>query len=237
MRGCRAATRSLAHAPSFGGGAVVMATGVVSLCFHTSGPQWLSRSLFAVAAVVWAALMLVVIGRALTDRRRWADEAGAASSLTLAAGTAVLGSRLAASGRTGLATALLAAGTLLSSIFLPPVLRRRPIATGGTDLLVCVVPQSLAALAARLARMTHQRWELYAAAAAYALGLVAYAVTVRRFELRQILTGAGDQRARRGGDLGGPHCRSAPRPRPGAGGLRNIGTKTGAKPSLALVGG
>ena len=170
-----------------------MATGVVSLCFHTTGPQWLSRSLFAVAAVVWAVLMAVVIGRVFTDRPRWADEAGAASSLTLAAGTAVLGSRLAAAGRTGLAAGLLAAGTLLWAVFLPPVLRRRPAPAVGTNLLVCVVPQALAVLAARLARMTSQRWELYAAATAFALGMVAYGMTVRRFDLRQILTGAGDQ--------------------------------------------
>ena len=108
MRGGSPAIRRLTRTPSFGGGAVVMATGVVSLCFHTTGPQWLSRSLCAVAAAVWAVLMASVVAGAFTDHRRWADEAGAASSLTLAAGTAVLGSRLAAAGDTGLATGLLA---------------------------------------------------------------------------------------------------------------------------------
>ncbi|HZE34184.1 MAG TPA: hypothetical protein VE198_22460, partial [Actinoallomurus sp.] len=125
---------------------------------------------------------------------------------------------------TGLAVALLAAGTLLWVIFLPPVLRRWPIATAGTDLLVCVVPQALAVLAARLARVTSQRWELYAAATAFALGLVAYGMTVRRFDLRQILTGAGDQWVLAGAlaisALAGAELEEsalvAPRPRPGA---------------------
>ena len=33
--------------------------------------------------------------------------------------------------------------------------------------------------------MTFQRWELHAAAAAFALGLVAYGMTVRRFDTRR----------------------------------------------------
>jgi hypothetical protein len=217
VRGGRAATRSLAHAPSFGGGAVVMATGVVSLCFHTSGPPWLSRSLFAVAAVVSAVLMLIVIGRALTDRHRWADEADAASSLTLAAGTAVLGGRLATARRTGLATALLAAGTLLWAILLPPVLRRRPIAAAGTDLLACVVPQSRT-------RRTPRTGDPPAVGA------------VRRVRpppdphrRGRPARSPGRSSGRASLPLGSPaETRSR--------GLRNIGTKTDAKPSLALVG-
>jgi tellurite resistance protein TehA-like permease len=187
------AIRWLARVPSFSGGAVVMATGVVSLCFHTTGPRWLSRLLLAVAAAVWAVLMTVFLTRALTDRERWAHEAGLPSALTLVAGTAVLGSRLSAADRPGLAQALMAAGVVLWAILLPPVLRRWSTPTVGTSLLVCVAPQALAVLAARVARGTGQQWELYVAAAAYALGLVAYAMVVRRFDFRQVLGGAGDQ--------------------------------------------
>lgn len=185
--------RRLARGPSFGGGAVVMATGVVSLCFHDTGPQWLSLALLVIAAAVWAVLIIVFLARAVTDRARWVHEAGLPSALTMAAGTAVLGSRLSAAGHPLPAEIMLAGGALLWAVLLPPVLRRWRTPAVGTSLLVCVVPQALAVLAARLAHETGHRWELYAAAAAYALGLVAYGMAVSRFDLRQILGGAGDQ--------------------------------------------
>ncbi|WP_405151204.1 hypothetical protein OG589_19965 [Sphaerisporangium sp. NBC_01403] len=65
--------------------------------------------------------------------------------------------------------------------------------TVGTNFLVCVAPQALAVLAAQLARGTGQRWEMYAAAAAFVLGLVLYGVVVCRFDFRQVVLGEGDQ--------------------------------------------
>lgn len=170
-----------------------MATGVVSLCLDTTGPRWLSRLLLAVAAAVWAVLIAVFLVRPVIDPSRWTRETRLPSALTLVAGTGVLGSRLSAAGRPGLAEFLLAAGAALWLVLLPPVLRRWTRPTVGTSLLVCVAPQSLAVLAARLARGSGQRWELYAGAVAYVFGLLAYPLTVRRFDLRQITRGAGDQ--------------------------------------------
>jgi tellurite resistance protein TehA-like permease len=170
-----------------------MATGVVSLCLNTTGPRWLSRLLLAIAAAVWAVLIAAFVTRPVTDPGRWARETRLPSALTLAAGTAVLGSRLSAAGRPGIAEILLATAAALWLVLLPTVLRRWRTPTVGTSLLVCVAPESLAVLAARLARGTGQRWELYAGAAAYAIGLAAYVMAVRRFDLRQVTRGAGDQ--------------------------------------------
>ncbi|MGH3380418.1 MAG: hypothetical protein ACRDP6_37350 [Actinoallomurus sp.] len=191
--GCRVAIERLARAVSPGAGAAVMAGGVVSLCFSATGSSWLSWPLFAAAAMVWVVLVAVFVTRLLTDSGRWRSEAALPSALTLVAGTAVLGTRLAEAGRPGLAQGLLVVGVALWVILLPQVLAHWSTPTLGTSFLVCVAPQALAVLAARLARGAGQRWEMYAAAAAFVLGLMLYGVVVCRFDFRQVVLGEGDQ--------------------------------------------
>jgi tellurite resistance protein TehA-like permease len=160
-------------------GAVVMASGVVSLCFSTMGVLWLSRPLFAAAALIWIVLAAVQVTRLFSDPARCFEEIRCPAALTLVAGTAVLGSRLAAAGRPGYAQGLLAVGVVLLAVLLPPVLGHWPTPTVGTSFLLSVALQALAVLAARLARGGGQRWEMYVAAAFFGLGLVFYGVVVR----------------------------------------------------------
>lgn len=170
-----------------------MAGGVVSLCFSTIGPRWLSWSLFAVVAVVWVALLAIFVIRLPAEPGRWRFEAGSPSALTLAAGTAVLGSRLAGAGRPGTAHGLLVVAVVLWAVLLSPVLAHWSTPTVGTSFLVCVATQALAILTAQLARRTGHRWEMYAAAAAFVLGLALYGLVVCRFDFRQVVLGEGDQ--------------------------------------------
>ncbi|WP_329245005.1 tellurite resistance/C4-dicarboxylate transporter family protein [Actinoallomurus sp. NBC_01490] len=183
----------LAGAVPPGAGAVVMAGGIVSVCFSVTGPSWLSWSLFAVAAAVWAVLLPVLVARWCADPARWRREARLPASLTLVAGTAVLGSRSAGAGWSWPAYGLLAVAVLLCVVLLPVVLAHWSTPTVGTSFMVCVATQSLAVLTGLLARRSGQRWELYAATAAFVLGVVLYGVVASRFDLRQVIRGAGDE--------------------------------------------
>ncbi|GLY83226.1 membrane protein [Actinoallomurus iriomotensis] len=183
----------LAGAVAPSAGAVVMAGGVVSVCFSATGPSWLSWSLFAVSAAVWGGLLAIFAKRRRADPGRWRREAALPSSLTLVAGTAVLGSRLAGAGRPWLAYGLLAVAVMLWLLLLPAVLAHWSTPTVGTSFLTCVATQSLAVLAAPLARRTGQPWEVYAAAVLFLLGLVLYGVVASRFDFRQVMVGAGDE--------------------------------------------
>jgi hypothetical protein len=167
--------------------------GVVSLCFHTAGPSWLSRLLFTATAVMWVGIAVVLVARLPADPGRWVAEARVPSVLTLVAGTAVLGSRVAGAGRTGFSEGLLVIGAVLGATLLWPVLGHWSTPTVGTSFLVCVAPQALAVLVAQLARGTGERWEMYVAGAAFVLGLVLYGVVVGRFDFAQLVRGEGDQ--------------------------------------------
>jgi uncharacterized membrane protein len=95
---CIVVIKRLADAVPLGAGAAVMASGVVSSCFLTTGAHWPSWLLFGMAAMVWLALVATFVTRLLADRSRWLSEAGLPSALTLVAGTAVLGTWLSAAG-------------------------------------------------------------------------------------------------------------------------------------------
>jgi hypothetical protein len=183
----------LAGAVSPGAGAVVMAGGVVSVCFSLTGPSWLSWSLLALSALVWVMLLAVLSVRRCADPGRWRREAALPSSLTLVAGTAVLGDRLTEAGWPWPAYGLLAVAVALWAVLLPVVLAHWSAPTVGTSFLVCVATQSLAVLAGLLARRTGQSWQMYAAAVVFVFGLVLYGVVASRFDFRQVVRGAGDE--------------------------------------------
>jgi hypothetical protein len=173
-------------------GAVVMGTGIVSIDLANGGHETLSRVLLAVAATVWVGLGLLLCGRVLFDRRRARREASLPASLTGVAGTAVLGSRVTALGWEAVGVVLLVLALCLWLALVPHVLRAWTVPTVGVSFVLAVSTESLAMLAASIARREHSAWLAIAALAALALGLVAYVFVVARFDLRQLLVGHGD---------------------------------------------
>lgn len=74
-----------------------MGVGIVSIDLHLAGVASASRGPLAIAMVAWVPLGLLLTGRLVGDRMRFAGEAGPPASLTVGAATAVLGARPATS--------------------------------------------------------------------------------------------------------------------------------------------
>lgn len=184
--------RRLAFAEPPGAPAAAMAAAVLSVCFARTGPLWLSDALFGVAVVVWLALAAAFLAGLPANPVRWVARCAVPPSLTLAAATAVFGTRAALFGADGVAAGLLVAGTVLWLGLLPAVLRHWHTPTVGASFLVCVSTQALAVLAARLAARSGAAWLLLPAGAAFVLGLALYAVVLRHVDLRQVVRGHGD---------------------------------------------
>ncbi|MFR9789506.1 hypothetical protein ACL07V_12660 [Streptomyces sp. MB22_4] len=174
-------------------GAAVMATGIVSTALLLIGAETASRVALVLAAVLWVALGAGFVRRLVVDRDRWAAEARSPGALTAVAATAVLGSRLSASGRQAPAAALLALATLLWAVLLPVVVGHWRPRMPGSVFLACVATEALAAPAAALAAAEHTAWLARAALVLFWLGLVIYAFALPRFDPRQVLEGPGDQ--------------------------------------------
>jgi len=173
-------------------GAVVMGTGIVSIALSLDSSEALSRILLAVAAGVWLALGLLLVGRVLRDGTRFRLEARSPAALTGVAGTAVLGARLTVLGWDWAGAALLVIALVLWATLLTPVLSHWATPTVGVSLVLTVSTESLAVLAATLAARGHAHWLLDAALAPFVLGLAFYLFVIVRFDPRQLGVGRGD---------------------------------------------
>ncbi|MEU6878793.1 tellurite resistance/C4-dicarboxylate transporter family protein [Streptomyces sp. NPDC046712] len=173
-------------------GAVVMATGIISVGFHLTGRETLSRVLLCLAALVWVLLACDFAARLLRSRRHWAADADTPPALTAVAATTVLGVRIAFLGWTVVAEVLLAVATVLWVVLLTAVLRHLRRRMPGAVFLICVATQGLALLAATLAPSAGD-WLARAALVLFGLGLLLYLDALTRFDFRQITEGAGDQ--------------------------------------------
>jgi len=173
-------------------GAAVMGTGIVSIGLTLDHRVTLSRILLVIAAAVWIALGLLLGGRALRDRERMHQEARSPAALTGVAGTAVLGTRLTILGWSWAGIALLVIAACFWLALLAPVLRHWVTPTVGVSLVLTVSTESLAVLSAALAASERADWLLYAALAAFLLGLAFYLFVISRFDLRQLVVGRGD---------------------------------------------
>jgi tellurite resistance protein TehA-like permease len=169
-----------------------MATGIVSIGLTLVERETLSRVLLGVGIALWLGLCAVFAGRAVFSRARWIAEARSPAALTAVAGTAVLGSRLALLGVHVAAYGLLAVALCLWAGLLGPVLRHWSTPTVGVSFVLAVATESLAVLAALLAREQRIAWLAFAALALLAFGLLAYVFVLVRFDLRQLLIGHGD---------------------------------------------
>ncbi|MEU9196076.1 hypothetical protein [Streptomyces hundungensis] len=174
-------------------GAAVMATAIISIGLHLTGHEALSLAALIVAGALWLLLARDFVARLFTNRRRWSGEADTPAALTAVAATTVLGTRLSALGAHGPALALLALAAALWPGLLVAVVRhwRRPMP--GAAFLVCVATQGLGVLAATLSLAGEGDWLGWAALVALGLGLVLYVEALVRFDVGEIVAGAGDQ--------------------------------------------
>ncbi len=173
-------------------GAIVMASGIVSIDLYSGHQPVLSAILLWFAAGVWLLLAVMLSVRLAYQRDRFAREASSPAAFTGVAGTAVLGTRLAIQDYHAAAAVLLVVAGLCWAVLMVPVLRHWKTPTAGTSFLLSVATEGLAVLGATLAVSYRAGWLVSAAVAALVLGLALYAFTAARFDLRDLLTGHGD---------------------------------------------
>jgi len=173
-------------------GAVVMATGIVSIDLSSAGRETVSRLVLGIGTAVWLVLGALLVARALLDRPEVRREAMSPAALTGVAGTAVLGTRYTLLGWRWAGVALLAVALGIWLVLLGPVLRHWATPTTGGSFVLAVATEALAVLAATLATSEGARWLVDAALVPFVLGLAFYAFVIARFDWRQLLIGRGD---------------------------------------------
>lgn len=169
-----------------------MAAGILSVGLHLTGYEVLSLVALALAGALWLVLAADFTARLLADRGRFRAEADTPAALTAVAATTVLGTRLSALGWHSAAAALLALAAALWPGLLPGVVRHWRRRMPGVAFLVCVATEGLAVLGAVLAAAGRHDWLAWAALAAFCLGLLLYGAALVRFDLREVIGGAGD---------------------------------------------
>ncbi|MFD4868205.1 hypothetical protein [Streptomyces sp. NPDC058412] len=175
-------------------GAAVMAAGIISVGLYLTGYETVSLVALVLAVALWLVLAADFTARLLGDRGRFRAEADTPAALTATAATAVIGTRLSMLGWQTVAAALLALAAALWPGLLLNVVRHWGRRMPGAAFLGCVATQGLAVLAATLAAAAGRGydWLAWAALAAFCLGLVLYVAALLRFDLREVVGGAGD---------------------------------------------
>ena len=174
-------------------GGIVLACGIVSVDLNSDHQPVLSAIMLWFAAGVWLLLAVMLGMRLAYQRDRLGREARSPAAFTGAAGTAVLGTRLAIADYHVAAAALLAVAGLCWALLVVPVLRHWKAPTAGISFLLAVATESLAVLGATLAVSYRAGWLVSAAVVAHVLGLACYVFfTAARFDPRDLLTGRGD---------------------------------------------
>ncbi|MFG1811332.1 tellurite resistance/C4-dicarboxylate transporter family protein [Streptomyces sp. NPDC049040] len=176
-----------------GAGAVVMATGIISVGMRRLGHPVLSGITLVLAAVVWAVLAAAFAVRLGLDRAGWQMVAASPPGLTAIAASCVLGTRLSLLGWQTVAGILLALSAVVCPWLLVSVLRHWKGPAPGVVFLVCVAAESLAVLAITIALAEDSDWLAWAALVCCAAGIPLYAQALCRFDFREITAGAGDQ--------------------------------------------
>ncbi len=174
-------------------GAIVMSSGIVSIDLYRDHQPVVAAAMFCLAAGAWLLLAVAAGVRLLHEPHRAAREAGSPAALTSVAGSAVLGTAFAVYGYRAAAAALLALTGLAWALLLRPVLRNWTTPTVGVSFVLSVATQGLAVLGATLAVSYRAGWLLIGALALLIAGLACYAFVAARFDLRQLVTGLGDQ--------------------------------------------
>ncbi|MEU3778690.1 tellurite resistance/C4-dicarboxylate transporter family protein [Streptomyces sp. NPDC032472] len=173
-------------------GAAIMAPGIISVGLHLIGSEIPSLIAFALAAALWLVLAFAFTARLIGDRGRFRAEADTPAALMAVAATTVLGCRLSLLGWNTAAAVLLALAAAVWPGLLFTVVRHWGRRMSGAAFLVCVATQGLAVVAAILAVACRWDWLAWAALAAFCLGLLLYGPAFVRFDLREVVRGAGD---------------------------------------------
>ncbi|WP_133912851.1 tellurite resistance/C4-dicarboxylate transporter family protein [Streptomyces sp. NBC_00582] len=182
-------------------GAVVLATGILSVGLRLAGHEVLFQATLALAGAAWALLASDFVVRLVREPRRWRAEAGTPGGLTAVAATTVLGAGVSALGRQNLAWALLALAAVLWPLLMTDVVRHvtrhlmshRGRRMHGDVFLCCVATQGLAVLGATLAKAERLDWPAHTALVLFWLGLLLYVFMLALFDWREVTDGAGDQ--------------------------------------------
>ncbi|MFE7597322.1 tellurite resistance/C4-dicarboxylate transporter family protein [Streptomyces sp. NPDC057494] len=185
------ARRARWTAPPPAAGAAVLATGILSVGLHLTGFETVSVVALCLATTVWLLLAYAFSALLLGNRRRWAASADTPPALTAVAASTVLGARFELLGATPVAVSFLVLAALVWPVLLVAVLRHLTRRAPGAVFLICVATQGLAVLSALLAPKAGG-WLARVALALFLLGLVLYADALARFDVRQVVTGAGD---------------------------------------------
>ncbi|WP_329274868.1 tellurite resistance/C4-dicarboxylate transporter family protein [Streptomyces sp. NBC_00691] len=172
-------------------GAAVMATGILSVGLSLTGFEVVSVVTLWLATTLWLLLAVGFTALLVRDRRRWEASADTPPALTAVAATTVLGVRFEILGLTPVAVALLVVAALVWPVMLIAVLRHLPRRAPGAVFLICVATQGLAVLCAVLAPEAGDRLA-QVALGLFLLGLALYVDALARFDVRQVVTGAGD---------------------------------------------
>ncbi|MFG2988102.1 tellurite resistance/C4-dicarboxylate transporter family protein [Streptomyces sp. NPDC048257] len=173
-------------------GAAVMATGIISVGLHLTGHDGVSLVALVAAVALWLVLAADFTFRLLGDRGRFRAEADTPAALTAVAATTVIGARFSAQGWQTAAAVLLAVAAVLWPVLLFNVVRHWRRRMPGAAFLGCVATQGLSVLAASLAAADHQDWLARSALATFCLGLLLYLAALFRFDLHEVVGGAGD---------------------------------------------
>ncbi|MFB7996438.1 tellurite resistance/C4-dicarboxylate transporter family protein [Streptomyces sp. NPDC056002] len=169
-----------------------MATGIISVGLNLTGHSVLSGIMLVLAAALWLVLAADFAIRLVRERDRWHSEADTPPALTAVAATTVLGTRISMFGLQTLAEALLALSALVWPVLLINVVRHwKPRMPGGV-FLGCVATQGLVVLAATLAPAVDAHWLAYTGMVLFWGGVVLYCFALLRFDLREVVSGAGD---------------------------------------------
>jgi tellurite resistance protein TehA-like permease len=170
-----------------------MGTGIVSIALGLHHDRTLSDALFALAALCWLGLGLVLASRVVCDRKRAVAEARSPAGLTGIAATAVLGARTTEIGWQTLGAALLVLAAIPWVPLTVITVRRIGRRVAGDWFMVTVAAEGVAALTAGLAESEHASWLAALALVPAAIGLVLYPLVLVRFDLGGLRAGRGEQ--------------------------------------------
>jgi hypothetical protein len=166
-----------------------MGAGILSVDLYAIGRPTAAGVVLWFAAGTWLFLAVVLGWRA--------PGLGRANRLPIeligVASTCVVGTGFAVHGYYSVAAGLLALAAAGWVSLIAPVLRHWRTPQAGGSFLVDVATQGVVVLSAPLAARNGWSWLLIAAIAGWLLGLCAYGFTLSRFDLRQLMTGRGDQ--------------------------------------------
>ncbi len=173
-------------------GPVVMSTGIMSVVLSLDGRRVASRVLLILTAAQWLVLCVFIGRLLLSDRASVRRRSSSPEALSVVAGMAVLGTRVAMLGASAAAIALLALAGVLWAALLVPVLSHWRTPTVGVSLLLTVSTEALAVLLASVAAPAHAHWLLPLALVPFVVGLAFYVLVILRFDFRQLAVGRGD---------------------------------------------